>query len=217
MKRDIVALNRKAWNRVADQYAKLGYGKITHTFRYFVSKLQPHSWVLDIGSGTGVPFAAYLVEGGFKVVGIDVSSRMVQIARLNVPFAEFYEKSMTEMNYKTEFQGILASYSLLLLDPPLFQDVSKLIVRALKQGGLFYLALNEPSSDDEDPDDNVLVEIMGETMYSRAYTEDEVRKVFIPLGMQLMKLSRSIIHTPEFGVENMVEYVFKKGDSILLV
>jgi len=124
---------------------------------------------------------------------------------------------MTEMNYKTEFQGILAAYSLLLLDPPLFQDVSRRIFRALKQGRLIYLSLNEPSSDDEDPNDDVLVEIMGETMYSHAYTEEEVQKVFIPLGMQLMKLSRSIIHTPEFGIENMVEYVFKKGDGILSV
>ena len=52
-------------------------------------RLEPGSRVLDIGSGTGRPVAADLTAAGHRVTGLDVSSRMVEIAREQVPGATF--------------------------------------------------------------------------------------------------------------------------------
>ena len=213
MEKDVITLNQKAWNRLADRYAYSGYGEITPTFKYFYTRLTPNCRILDIGSGTGIPFAKFLVEKGFRILGIDISSRMVQIASRNVPSGEFRELSMTEMTFKEEFGGVVASYSMLLLNPPLFHDVAKRIVYSLQEGGILYLSLNESSENDEHSDLEAIVTIMGEKMYSRGYTELEVRNAFIPLGFRVLKIKRSIRTTPEFGVENMMEVVFEKNYS----
>jgi len=52
-------------------------------------RLAPGSRVLDIGSGTGRPAAADLTAAGHRVTGLDVSSRMIEIAREQVPEATF--------------------------------------------------------------------------------------------------------------------------------
>lgn len=217
MKRDIVSLNRRAWNRVADKYARIHYGGITPSFRFFHQRLAPKCRVLDMGSGTGLPFARFLVDRGFAVLGIDVSASMVEIARQNVPEADFKVLSMTEMKYENEFGGVLAAYSLLLLDPQQFVRVAGKIVRALQLGGIFYLSLNEPRDACADADSSAIVKIMGETMYSRAYTEAEVCEAFTPLGLQMLMLHRTCKTSPVFGEEHMMEIVFEKGATDLQV
>ena len=52
-------------------------------------RLAPGSRVLDIGSGTGRPAAADLTAAKHRVTGLDVSSRMIEIAREQVPEATF--------------------------------------------------------------------------------------------------------------------------------
>ncbi|MBL7118641.1 class I SAM-dependent methyltransferase [Candidatus Bathyarchaeota archaeon] len=210
MKQDIISLNRRAWDRVADEYARTCYSKITPVFKFFHKRLTPRCRVLDVGSGTGLPFSQFLVEEGFALVGIDASARMVQIARQNLPEARFRVLSMTEMDYKNEFGGVVAAYSMLLLDPPRFIQVAEKIVRALQRGGIFYLSLNEPMDACTDADESAVTEIMGETMYSRAYTEAEVREVFVPLGLRMLKLHRTHKTSPVFGEEHMMEIVFKR-------
>jgi SAM-dependent methyltransferase len=51
--------------------------------------LGPGSRVLDVGSGTGRPVAARLAAAGHRVTGLDVSPRMVELARAQVPEASF--------------------------------------------------------------------------------------------------------------------------------
>jgi SAM-dependent methyltransferase len=134
---DVVDMNRRAWERVADQYDRRERVIEGILFGDFMSSLPVGGRVLDVGSGTGLPYAGALVEGGFDVLGVDVSSRMVELARGHVPGARFVELSMTEMAFKGEFDGVLAVYSMLLLDPPLFRDVAGRVVMALRGGGVF--------------------------------------------------------------------------------
>ena len=207
---DVVSLNKRAWERVAEKYYKAHYGKVSEMFNFFCEKLPEGSSVLDVGCGTGLPFAKLLVERNFNVVGIDVSSRMVRISQENVPEAEFRELSMTEINFKNEFEGVLSSFSMLLLTPSLFRDVAGRLVRSLKNGGLFYLSLNEPCEEGADADGEAVVEIMGEKMYSRAYTKNEVQEAFVPLDMKRLKFHREIRTSKEFGEEHVMEFVLKK-------
>ena len=207
---DVLDINRRAWEKVADQYDRRERVTVGALLGDFMSYLPPGGRVLDLGSGTGLPYAGALVEGGFDVVGVDVSSRMVELAQGHVPGACFVEMSMTEIGYADEFDGVLAVYSMLLLDPPLFRDVAGRVVRALRGGGVFYLALNEPWEEGADVDGEAVVEIMGEAMYSRGYSVGEVRDVFLPLGLEEAGFQREIHRSEEFGVEHMVEFLFRK-------
>ncbi|UCH57603.1 MAG: class I SAM-dependent methyltransferase [Candidatus Bathyarchaeota archaeon] len=209
--RDIVSLNRQAWDRVADTYDGRSKVIVGGLFSEFLDSVTPGGRVLDVGSGTGEPYARTLVENGFDVLGIDVAPRMVEIARGRVPEAEFVELSMTEMEFRGEFDGVLAVFTMLLLDPPRFWDVSRRVAESLREGGVFYLVLNEPWKEGEDVDGDVFVEIMGEEMYSRGYTLDEVMGAFEPLGMERIGFHREVHVTEEFGEEHVVEFLFRKS------
>lgn len=178
-------------------------------FETFMRYIPEEGRVLDVGSGTGEPYAKMLVDAGFDVLGIDIASRMVKIAKGKVPEAEFIKLSMTDMAFKDEFDGIIAVFTMLLLDPPRFREVAQKIYNSLRKGGAFYLVLNEPS-ESEDVNGDVFVKIMGEQMYSRGYTVDEVIAAFEPLGMVKFGFHREVHVTKEFGEEHVVEFLFKK-------
>jgi len=207
---DVESLNKRAWERVADRYNSRQDVLSGVLFGAFVEALPPGSRVLDVGSGTGLPYARLLVEQGFDVVGVDISSRMVELARTNVPEALFLEMSMTEMKFDGEFDGALSVFSMLLLDPPRFQEAAERIYRSLGRSGMLYLVLNEPREEGADVDAEAIVEIMGEAMYSRAYTVEEVRNVFLPMGFEEFGFQRHIHRTEEFGEEHVIEFLFKK-------
>ena len=48
--------------------------------------------VVDLGCGSGI-WARELVESGYQVIGVDLSSAMVELARQKVPEAEFHVES----------------------------------------------------------------------------------------------------------------------------
>jgi SAM-dependent methyltransferase len=207
---DIISLNRKAWNNVAEKYNELNYNSLNPLVEFFCRDLPKNASILDIGSGTGIPFAKLFVERGFDYLGIDISSKIIKIARKNVPLANFKEMSMTDLNFDKYFDGIFSSYSMLLVSPELLKEVAQRVVNSLKQKGLFYISLNEPPVKDADLDTNVICEIMGETMYSRAYTENEIFDIFSPLGLKHIKTHHDILNSEEFGTEYMLVMIFKK-------
>ena len=207
-KLDVISLNKKAWNKVAQKYEKVKYGKINPLVECFCDFLPKNGYILDLGAGTGVPFAKYFVEKGFRVLGVDISAKMIELAQKNVPQADFRELSMTELDYQNKFNGVFSNYSMLLLDPPSFKEVARKIVKSLKKHGILYLALNEPEKEEVNLDKDVIVEIMGAKMYSRAYTEKEILEVFTPLGMKCLEISRETIKSKEFGVEHALRFLF---------
>ena len=209
-KLNIISLNRKAWNNVAEKYNDANYGKMNPVIDFFCKKLPERGSILDIGSGTGLPFAKLFLNKGFNYLGVDISSQMIKIARKNVPLAKFEEISMTELKYDNEFDGVFSHYSMLLLSPQLFKEVAKKVAKSLRGNGFFYLSLNEPIEKDANLDEDVICEIMGETMYSRAYTEEEIIDVFTPLGLKKLQIYRETQNSEEFGTEYMIVFVFQK-------
>ncbi|MFX1312626.1 MAG: class I SAM-dependent methyltransferase [Promethearchaeota archaeon] len=207
---DIISLNKKAWNNAAKIYEQAKYGKLNKLAKLFCKTLHKRALILDLGSGTGLPFAKYFIEKGFKVLGIDISAQMVKLSQKNVPESDFRELSMTDLDYIDKFDGIFSNYSMLCLSPPLFKDVASRLIKALKKNGLLYLALNEPRTIGLNLDEDVFVELMGEKMYSRAYTEKEVLDTFKPLGLTLLKIHRKIVNSKEFGIEHCMRFLFKK-------
>ena len=89
---------------------------------------------------------------------------------------------------------------MLCLDPINFGIAAEKITKSLKQRGLFFLALNEPSPLGHHESESY-TEIMGQKMYSRPYTEDEIRKVFSRLNMKIIKIERESVNSKAYGKE----------------
>ncbi len=68
--------------------------------------------LLDIGCGTGIPLTMHLVINGFEVIGVDISTEMIEKARRNVPEATFITGDIVSIEINRKFDGILAWDSL---------------------------------------------------------------------------------------------------------
>jgi len=206
----VLDLNKKAWDNIAETYDDRQISPLSNRFKEFIESLPENGSILDLGCGTGIPYARFMVDNGFRVTGIDLSEGMVRVASRNVPDAHFLQMSMTEMPFKDEFDGAISSFSMLLLSPEMFVETSKRIHMALKSGGLFYLSLNEPPNSLDDPDEEVYVNIMGQDMYSRAYTVEEVEAIFTDLGFSHVSFHREVQYSKEFGEEHVIEFIYRK-------
>jgi SAM-dependent methyltransferase len=64
--------------------------------------------VLDVGCGTGAPIAAYILQRGFRVVGVDASPSMIQMCRSRFPEGEWVLQDMRALELGRCFDAILA-------------------------------------------------------------------------------------------------------------
>ena len=131
----IIALNRNAWDAIGETLVSPYVDHPPHystLFKRFCEALPDGASVLDLGCGPGEPITRMLVDRGFNVTGIDFSERMIRVARKKLPTVAFICQSMTELTHVSEFDGLVASYSLLCLDPSDFAVVANKISMALK-------------------------------------------------------------------------------------
>jgi SAM-dependent methyltransferase len=208
---DILKLNKKAWDVIGEKTASpyIKHKTCLEVFNLFCNKLPKNASVLDFGCGPGLPFTKELIKMGFKVTAIDISDKMIRIAKKNVPEAKYIRVSMTDIYFKEEFNGIFSGYTMLCLDPKNFEIAAKKAIKSLKRGGFFFLTLNEPPPGHNE--DENYTEIMGQKMYSRPYTEDEIRKVFSKLNMKIIKVKRETVSSKAYGKEYMLLVLMQKG------
>ncbi len=76
----ILDLNKRAWDNLAGNYNERTISPISEVFKRFTDALPEEGRVLDLGCGTGVPYAKFLAGEGFDVIGVDLSKEMVKVA-----------------------------------------------------------------------------------------------------------------------------------------
>ena len=72
--------------------------------------------VLDMGCGAGQPIAAYLIERGFSVTGVDSSKAMIAMFKAHLPGQEALISDMRTLALRRSFHGVLAWDSFFHLD-----------------------------------------------------------------------------------------------------
>lgn len=150
---DYKDLTRNSYNDTAIEYSKKTV-KIQpeHKVEKFLSYLSPNDKLLDIGCGPGRD-ASYFVEKGFDVTGIDISSKMIQLAREEVPNATFELMDIEEMTFpENHFDAVWASASLLHVPKDKINSILKQIQRFVKEGGIIYLSLKKGEGETLTPD-----------------------------------------------------------------
>lgn len=64
--------------------------------------------VLDLGCGSGVPIACFLIERGSSVTGVDAATAMIAIARANFPAMRWIVGDMRRLALAERFDAVLA-------------------------------------------------------------------------------------------------------------
>ncbi|MEV0294328.1 class I SAM-dependent methyltransferase [Nocardia sp. NPDC050710] len=96
--------------------------------------------VADVGCGPG-RITDYLASLGLDAFGIDLSARMITLARRAYPGLRFDEGSMERLDLADgALAGLVAWYSIIHLPPDRIPDVSAEFARVLRPGGHALLA-----------------------------------------------------------------------------
>ncbi|MHA1167496.1 MAG: class I SAM-dependent methyltransferase [Candidatus Hodarchaeales archaeon] len=95
--------------------------------------------ILDMGSGTGIPIDKYLVDRGYHVTGIDLSQKHVNMARINVPGANFIKNDFTKFEFEQRYYAIICTYALFHVPRKEHRDLIRKVKNILLPGGLFLL------------------------------------------------------------------------------
>src|SRR5262245_40011029 len=74
----------------------------------FLRHVRPSGVILDIGCGMGEPIARYVLEAGFRVVGVDSSRSMIEMCRARFPDSDWIVADMRELMLERRFDGLLA-------------------------------------------------------------------------------------------------------------
>jgi SAM-dependent methyltransferase len=96
--------------------------------------------VVEIGCGDGRDAAEIIKHTSF-FEGVDYSKELINLAKRNVPGANFIVQDMLEYKLPKDLDVIFAFASLLHLDKDEITKICKKASRALKPGGIFYISL----------------------------------------------------------------------------
>jgi ubiquinone/menaquinone biosynthesis C-methylase UbiE len=130
----------------------------------YMERLPANAKVLDAGCGAGIPISQLLSEH-FHVTGVDFSEAQIELAKKNVPGAEFLCEDMTKLDFpENSFDGITSYYAIIHIPREEHQPLLANFHRMLKPGGLALLCLGAENLMD-DIDENYL----GTRMYWSHY------------------------------------------------
>lgn len=111
--------------------------------RKVLKKITKNKKLLDLGCGTGIRTSQLFSLSPKKIVGLDLSPKLIKIAKNNFPRIEFHSGDAKKTGFKnSEFDivnsGLMIHYFKSL--NPLFKEVS----RILKPKGYFVFSMHHP-------------------------------------------------------------------------
>ncbi|MGC0327667.1 SAM-dependent methyltransferase [Streptomyces sp. SAI-170] len=173
---------------------------------WLLKSVSPGARVLDLGCGTGLPTARQLADGGCAVVGVDLSDGMVELARRNVPEAEFHRADIADLRPDGpldlgRFDAVAAFFSLLMLPRAEIPLALKTIHGLLEPGGLLVLSMVEADVDD------FAIPFLGSTIRVTGYLRDTLREVVEAAGFSIDGES-SYTYAPESSDVPPEEQIF---------
>lgn len=102
-----------------------------------IARLPAQPTLLDLGCGAGVPCTALLADHG-DVVGVDLSSSQLRLARRYVPGARFIKSDMTVVEFApASFDAVTAFYSVAHVPRDQHGALFRRVAAWLRPGGHF--------------------------------------------------------------------------------
>ncbi|MBS1761876.1 MAG: class I SAM-dependent methyltransferase [Bacteroidetes bacterium] len=141
----------KTWNKVASLYQEkfMNLDLYNETYNYICENLKiDRAKILDVGCGPG-NITKYLLSKrkDFVILGIDVASNMIELARKNNPNARFSIMDARRVNdLDARFDCIICGFILPYLSQNDFERFLNDSYRLLNHNGLIYLSYVEGDS-----------------------------------------------------------------------
>lgn len=197
----------KIYNEISDSYAAK-FKKPSDNIDDFLKLVKKGGTVLDVGCGPGVD-TNYIISKGYSATGVDLSEKMIKIARKKNPRAIFKKSDMRKLDFKpNSFDGILASFSLIHIPKKDIKKTVSSFYKFLKPEGIIYIGIQEGKSQEI-----FLTEPLkpNEKVFLNIISAEEIEKVLTKTGFIILdKFSRPAENKEEFNFNKFVVIARKK-------
>ena len=136
-------MNRDGYDSIASQWdtARSKFsGREIEYLDAFLDGLPIPSSFLDLGCGTGRPIAESLLERGHRVIGVDQSSGMLELARERLPAGIWIESRIEHFESAEPFDGIVCWDAMFHIERGSHDDLIHRMARMLVEGGRLMLS-----------------------------------------------------------------------------
>jgi len=160
---------KAGYNVIADRYLaeRTHDSEDVSLLNDLIESLPKDATVLDAGCGAGVPISLMLSER-FTVTGVDFSEAQIELAKKNVPNANFICQDMTGLDFPEDsFDGICSYYAIIHIPREEHEALLQNFYRMLKPNGFALLCLGA-----ENLIDDIEENYLGARMYWSHYDTD---------------------------------------------
>lgn len=149
----------------------------------FLKYLKTHSSILDIACGTG-ELLKYYDKKEFKTTGIDISTKMIEIAKKKAPNSNLINMSLYKIdNIKEKYDAISATFILVHIPKEKINEVINKINSRLKNKGVFLTVFTTKQKEglQKEPLDN------NYNYYAINYSNEEISRIINNNGFKILK------------------------------
>lgn len=168
-----------------------------------VEKIAPKAEILDAGCGDGTPAAKFLSSKGYKVIGIDISKKLINKAQKNIPHAKFKRMSLYNINFQPKrFDAIISFFAILHLEKNKVNHVFKAFHKILKDGGYLFFSVNQGKEEG-------YFEFFGKKVFFSAFSKKEIKEILRRNNFELV-WKKDFFFNKKDSKENQLYYLAKK-------
>jgi cyclopropane fatty-acyl-phospholipid synthase-like methyltransferase len=151
--------------------------------------LPPGAKVLDLGCGTGNLIARYIVQRGYRVLGVDQSREMLEIAKKEVPEAKLIHSDMVEIEFADKFAAAVAWDSVFHVERKHHSSIYRKLADSLEVGGRLLLSVGGSGAEGPTYADSgaegFTSEMFGHTFFYSGYEPTVARKLLEAEGFEI--------------------------------
>ncbi len=204
---------KKAYNLAAQKYYDLFYDELDKKpfdkkfIDEYLNFFDASSLICDAGCGPCGHIENYVSQKGFKIIGIDISERCIEIAQKHFPEIKFEAQDFSDLKYSDNYFDGLISYYSIIDTPKIYIDkILKEFNRVLKKNGFLLLAVKEGSREGYQ---NELLGIKTKIYFS-LFTEEEIKTFLQGNGFEIIRLQKRNPYKDEIKINRIFSISKKK-------
>ena len=184
----INSLTRQAYNLAAQKYHDLFHNEMNEKeydrklLDSFAARFNKDSVICDAGCGPSAHIGKYLFDKGIKIVGVDISEKCIELAKLNNPEMKFECDDICDMPFDdNSFDGLISYYSIINTPKIYVNRIFSEFRRVLKPEGHLLVAVKAGITE------GYIDDLLGikTRIYSAFFTQEEIVAYFSQAGFLL--------------------------------
>jgi cyclopropane fatty-acyl-phospholipid synthase-like methyltransferase len=193
----------ESYNHCANTFVHtyMDLGLFEQFFREFSDLLKEGSTILDLGCGPG-NVSKFLADQnkGYKIVGVDLSTEMLQYAKQYVPSGQFILADLRHLVLKQTFDAVIASFCIIHLNDNETTDLLRKTFDLLGDVGYLYISFMHggvPGFEKASFSEN--------EMFFYYHVPEEIMKVLEKVGYRVIsKYRHDYQRTPNQAIQDII-------------